>query len=120
MYVYVMPSLENRVPDDDGKSLTRRAKRGQVVISLARAMEPGAMALRLRRCAVEMSEIAQDAGAPTSDRISAAKALVGVQAQLLDLIGWTKRPASAPGNKRAQVLVDVSPGFEPPPDLRNV
>jgi hypothetical protein len=105
-----MPSLENRVPDEDGKSLTRRAKRGQVVIALARAMEPGAMALRLRRCAVEMSELAQDAGSPAPDRIAAAKALVSVQSQLLDLIGWTKRPASTPGGKRSQVLVDVSPG----------
>jgi hypothetical protein len=112
-----MPSLENRVPDEDGKSLTRRARRGQVVIALARAVEPGAMALRLRRCAVEMSELAQDAGAPAADRVSAAKALVSVQAQLLDLIGWTKRPASAPGNKRSQVLVDVSPSGPTPADL---
>lgn len=105
-----MPSLENRVPDEDGKSLTRRARRGQVVIALARAVEPGAMALRLRRCAVEMSELAQDAGAPAADRVSAAKALVSVQAQLLDLIGWTKRPASAPGGKRQAPMLDVSPG----------
>jgi hypothetical protein len=112
-----MPSLENRVPDEDGKSLTRRARRGQVVIALARAMEPGAMALRLRRCAVEMSELAQDAGAPAQDRISAAKALVSVQAQLLDLIGWTKRPASSPGGKRQAVLVDVSPSGPTPADL---
>ena len=91
-----------------------------MVIALARAVEPGAMALRLRRCAVEMSELAQDAGSPAPDRIAAAKALVSVQSQLLDLIGWTKRPASAPGGKRSQVLVDVSPGFEPPPDLPNV
>jgi hypothetical protein len=112
-----MPALEKRVPEVDGKSLTRRARRGEVVIALARAMEPGAMALRLRRCAVEMSELAQDAGAPAQDRISAAKALVSVQAQLLDLIGWTKRPASSPGNKRAQVLVDVSPSGPTPADL---
>ena len=81
-----------------------------MVITLARAVEPGAMALRLRRCAVEMSEIAQDANAPAPDRISAAKALVSVQAQLLDLIGWTKRPASTPGNKRQAPMLDVSPG----------
>ena len=84
-----------------------------MVIALARAVEPGAMALRLRRCAVEMSELAQDAGAPAADRVSAAKALVSVQAQLLDLIGWTKRP----GGKRAHVLVDVSPSGPTPADL---
>ena len=114
-----MPALENRVPEVDGKSLTRRARRGQVVLSLARAMEPGAMALRLRRCAVEMSELAQDASAPAQDRIAATRSLVAVQAQLLDLIGWTKRPASMPGGKRAPVLVDVSPASAPP-DLPNV
>ena len=88
-----------------------------MVIALARAVEPGAMALRLRRCAVEMSELAQDAGAPAADRVSAAKALVSVQAQLLDLIGWTKRPAASPGGKRAHVLVDVSPSGPTPADL---
>jgi hypothetical protein len=112
-----MPSLENRVPNDDGKSLTRRAKRGEVVIALARAMEPGAMALRLRRCAVEMSDLAQDAGAPAADRVAAARALVSIQGQLLDLIGWTKRPASAPGKGRPSApMLDVSP-VGPPPDL---
>jgi len=92
------------------------------VISLARAMEPGAMALRLRRCAVEMSELAQDAGAPAQDRIAAARALVSVQGQLLDLIGWTKRPANQGSGKRSghQVLLDVSPGISTPPDLPNV
>jgi hypothetical protein len=73
------------------------------------------MALRLRRCAVEMSELAQDAGAPAADRVAAARALVSVQSQLLDLIGWSKRPASSPGGKRQAVLVDVSPSG--PPDL---
>ena len=115
-----MSALENKLPEMDGRSLNRREGRSQAVLSLARAMEPGAMALRLRRCAVEMSELAQDAGAPAADRISAAKALVSVQAQLLDLIGWTKRPASAPGGKRTQVLVDVSPSGPTPADLDNV
>lgn len=92
-----------------------------MVIALARAMEPGAMALRLRRCAVEMSELAQDAGAPAPDRIAAARALVSVQGQLLDLIGWTKRPANQGGGKRSGHLVlDVSPGISTPPDLPNV
>ena len=80
------------------------------VLSVAMATMPGQMVLRLRRVAADMGELATDSNATAPDRISAAKALVGVQAQLLDLIGWTKRPASAPGGKRAQVLVDVSPG----------
>lgn len=88
------------------------------VLSVARATMPGQMVLRLRRVAADMGELATDPTAPAPDRISAAKALVGVQSQLLDLIGWTKRPASAPGGKgRSQVLLDVSPGISTPPDL---
>jgi hypothetical protein len=112
-----MPALENKLPEVDGRSLNRREGRSQVVLSLARAMEPGMMALRLRRCAVDMAELAQDAGSPASDRIAAARALVSVQSQLLDLIGWTKRPASSPGGKRQAVLVDVSPSGPTPADL---
>lgn len=89
------------------------------VLSVARVTMPGQMVLRLRRVAADMGELATDATTPASDRISAAKALVSVQAQLLDLIGWTKRPASSPGGKRAQVLVDVSPGANLP-DQDNV
>ena len=90
------------------------------VLSVARATMPGQMVLRLRRVAADMGELATDAGAPAQDRIAAARSLVAVQAQLLDLIGWTKRPASTPGNKRSQVLVDVSPSASAPPDLPNV
>jgi len=110
-----MPALENKLPEVDGRSLNRREGRSQVVLSLARAMEPGMMALRLRRCAVDMAEIAQDAGSPAPDRIAAAKALVAVQAQIMEVIGWTKRPASAPGGKRPTPMLDVSPSG--PPDL---
>ena len=90
------------------------------VLSVARATMPGQMVLRLRRVAADMGELATDATAPAPDRISAAKALVSVQAQLLDLIGWTKRPASSPGGKRTQVLVDVSPSGPTPADLDKV
>ena len=105
-----MPRLEKIGPDLKPGALERRGARMGTVLSVARATMPGQMVLRLRRVAADMGELATDSNAPAPDRISAAKALVGVQAQLLDLIGWTKRPASAPGGKRAQVLVDVSPG----------
>ena len=86
------------------------------VLSVARATMPGQMVLRLRRVAADMGELATDPTAPAPDRISAAKALVSVQGQLLDLIGWTKRPANQGSGKRpAQVLLDVSPGSPPPP-----
>lgn len=91
------------------------------VLSVARATMPGQMVLRLRRVAADMGELATDLAAPAQDRIAAARALVSVQGQLLDLIGWTKRPANQGSGKRSGHLVlDVSPGFQPPPDLPNV
>ena len=116
MYVYVMPALENKLPEMDGRSLNRREGRSQAVLSLARAMEPGMMALRLRRCAVDMAELAQDAGSPAPDRIAAAKALVAIQAQMMEVIGWSKRPAAAGKGKPTAPMLDVSPGSPDLPD----
>ena len=100
---------------EDGKSLTRRARRSGVALALARASEPGQMALRLRRSARDMEDLASDPNLPASDRIAATKALVSVQAQMLELIGWTKRPASAAGGKRPTApILDVSPSAAPP------
>lgn len=102
---------------EDGKSLTRRARRSGVALALARASEPGQMALRLRRSARDMEDLASDPNLSAADRIAATKALVSVQAQMLELIGWTKRPASAAGGKRPSApILDVSPAG-PPPDL---
>ena len=100
---------------EDGKSLTRRARRSGVALALARASEPGQMALRLRRSARDMEDLASDTNLPAADRIAATKALVSVQAQMLELIGWTKRPASASGGKRPSApILDVSPSAAPP------
>jgi hypothetical protein len=77
-------------------------------------MEPGMIALRLRRCAVDMAELAQDAGSPAPDRIAAAKALVAIQAQMMEVIGWSKRPAAAGKSKPTAPMLDVSPGSELP------
>ena len=100
---------------EDGKSLTRRARRSGVALALARASEPGQMALRLRRSARDMEDLASDPSLPAADRIAATKALVSVQAQMLELIGWTKRPASAAGGKRPSApILDVSPSAAPP------
>ncbi len=74
------------------------------------------MVLRLRRMASDLGDLACDAAAPADERISAAKAMVTVQDQLIDLLGIPRRPASASGSKRQAVLVDVSPSG-PPADL---
>lgn len=111
-----MPRLEKIDPDLKPGSLERRGARMGTVLSVARTTMPGQMVLRLRRVAADMGELATDPTAPAPDRISAAKALVSVQGQLLDLIGWTKRPANQGSGKRSGHLVlDVSPGSPPPP-----
>jgi hypothetical protein len=114
-----MPRLEKIDPNLKPGALERRGARMGTVLSVARATMPGQMVLRLRRVAADMGELATDSNAPAPDRISAAKALVGVQAQLLDLIGWSKRPASSPGNKRQAPMLDVSPGSPNLPDLES-
>ena len=67
------------------------------------------MVLRLRRVAGDLSDIAQDPASPTPDRISAAKAMVSVQDQLLDLLAIPKRPAAAGKGKASAPMLDVSP-----------
>jgi hypothetical protein len=110
----VMPSLEKATPDVTPKSLAMREHRTGTILSVARATLPAQMVLRLRRVAGDLSDIAQDPAAPAQDRISAAKAMVSVQDQLLDLLGIPKRPAAAGKGKPSTLMLDVSP---PPPDL---
>ena len=70
-----------------------------------KATQPAQIGMRLRRVADKMGALALDASLPTDERISAAKAMMDAQAQLLDVIGWPKRP-QAPA---------VKPGRLPPP-----
>ena len=112
-----MPVLEKSYPAMDGKSLSRRAARSGVVLSLARASLPGQMVLRLRRMAADLGDLACDNSAPAENRIAAAKAVVSVQDQLIDLLGIPRRPAAAGKGKPSAPMLDVSPGSVPPPDL---
>ena len=104
-----MPIMEKSYPNTDGRSLSRREGRSQVVITLARATLPGQMVLRLRRVAEDMSNLAQDPASPADERISAAKAMVTVQDQLIDLLGIPRRPAAAGKGKASAPMLDVSP-----------
>jgi hypothetical protein len=70
-------------------------------------------------CKRELDTVHAEAVAPGLDpahRASLVGAAVKLREQLMDLLAMPKRPASSPGNKRAQVLVDVSPSG-PPADL---
>lgn len=112
-----MPTLENKLPEANHRTLTRRAARSQAVIGIARATLPGQMVLRLRRSAERMADLVEDPTAPAPDRIAAARAMVTVQDQLIDLLGIPRRPAAAGKGKPSAPMLDVSPGVAAPPDL---
>ena len=105
----VMPSLEKATPEVSPKSLSMREARTGTILSVARATLPAQMVLRLRRVAGDLGDLAQDPAAPAPDRISAAKAMVTVQDQLIDLLGIPKRPAAAGKGKPSAPMLDVSP-----------
>lgn len=76
------------------------------------------MVLRLRRSAERMADLVEDVTAPAPDRISAAKAMVSLQDQLIDLLAIPRRPAASGSGKRPSApMLDVSPGPSVPPDL---
>jgi hypothetical protein len=75
------------------------------------------MVLRLRRVAGDLGDIAENAAAPAEERISAAKAMVSVQDQLIDLLGIPRRPAASGKGKSSATILDVSPAGPIPPDL---
>jgi hypothetical protein len=56
-----------------------------------------------------MSEIAEDPNSPAPDRISAAKAMVSLQDQLMDLLAIPRRPAASSGKGKSSIPIDISP-----------
>jgi hypothetical protein len=112
----VMPTLENKLPEVNHRTLTRRAARSQAVVGIARATLPGQMVLRLRRSAETMGELVENPAAPAEERIAAARAMVTLQDQLIDLLGIPRRPASAAAGKGkpSAPILDVSPSAAPP------
>jgi hypothetical protein len=95
----------------------REARTG-TILSVARATLPAQMVLRLRRMAADLGDLACDGAATNPDRIAAARAVVSVQDQLMDLLAIPKRPASAAGKgKPTAPMLDVSPGSPDLPDL---
>lgn len=67
------------------------------------------MVLRLRRMAADLGDLACDGSAPAPDRIAAARAVVSVQEQLIDLLGIPKRPAAGSGKGKLSAPIDISP-----------
>jgi len=58
-----------------------------------------------------MGDVAVDEEKPLEDRVAAAKVMMDAQAQLLDVIGWPKRPSPPPVKAgRLPPPVDITPG----------
>ena len=65
-----------------------------------------------------MADLVEDVTAPAPDRISAAKAMVSLQDQLIDLLGIPRRPAATGGKRPSAPTLDISPAAPlPPPDI---
>mgnify|MGYP006982882586 CR=1 FL=1 len=109
-----MPSLDKATPEVTPQSLRARENRTGTVLAVSRATLPAQMVLRLRRMAADLGELACDKVSPAEDRIAAAKAVVSVQDQLIDLLGIPRRPAAAGRGKLSAPILDVSPGPIPP------
>jgi hypothetical protein len=100
-----MASLEQCVTQEHRNALGVREKRQGNVLKAVRGTQPAQIAMRLRRVAMNMGKLVDNEELPVSERVAAAKAMMEAQAQLLDVIGWPKRPTPAP----------VKPGRLPPP-----
>ncbi len=109
-----MPSLDKATPEVTPQSLRARENRTGTVLAVSRATLPAQMVLRLRRMAADLGDIAENPAAPADERISAAKAVVSVQDQLIDLLGIPRRPAAAGKGKPTAPILDVSPSAAPP------
>ncbi len=109
-----MPSLDKATPEVTPQSLRARENRTGTVLAVSRATLPAQMVLRLRRMAADLGGIAENPAAPADERISAAKAVVSVQDQLIDLLGIPRRPAAAGKGKASAPILDVSPSAAPP------
>lgn len=69
--------------------------------------------------AADLGDLACNGSAPAPDRIAAARAVVSVQEQLIDLLAIPKRPAAANGKGKSSTPIDISPAtvVHTPPDL---
>ena len=115
-----MPSLDTATPEVTPKSLRAREGRTGTILAISRATLPAQMVLRLRRMAADLGDLACDGAAPAPDRIAAARAVVSVQDQLIDLLGIPRRPAAGNGKGRSSIPIDVGPATvvaAAPPDL---
>jgi len=101
-----MPSFEKEPPELTRKGLIRRRERAQRAIVVVRETMPAEMAMNLRREARALHRDIMEA-ADLDSRAKAVSAAVAIRSQLLDVIGYPKRPASAPMKPGGRPLIPV-------------
>jgi hypothetical protein len=99
-----MPALRDALTGLDRNSLQKRTQRQEQVLKIVRSTSPAQIAMHLRAEERELHKLALSAESD-ADKIAAVEAGLKVRAQMLDLIGWPKRPTPAP----------TKPGRLPPP-----
>ena len=101
-----MPSFEKEPPELTRKGLQRRRDRSMRALVVVRETMPAEMAMNLRREARALHRDIMEA--PDLDsRAKAVSAAVAIRSQLLDVISWPKRPASAPHKPGSRPLIPV-------------
>ena len=108
-----MAALEKRVTTQNRNGIQQRAERQQRVVAVLRATQPAQMLLHLRReeRTLHRQMLQADKEADTQTLCSLVSAAATTRNQILDLISWPKRPASAahkPGS-RPLIPVDAMP-----------
>lgn len=108
-----MAALENRVTTANRNRMAQRADRQQRVIGVLRSTQPAQMLLHLRReeRTLHRRMLQADKEADTQALCSLVSAAAATRNQILDLISWPKRPASAPHKlgQRPLIPVDAMP-----------
>jgi hypothetical protein len=104
-----VPALHDALTGLDRNSLQRRAQRQEKVLRVVKMTSPAQIAMHLRAEERELHKLAMGAGTD-GDKIAAIEAGLKVRAQMLDLIGWPKRP-TAPVAKggRPSLPIDLLP-----------
>ena len=105
-----MPVIEKHAPQLSRKSLASRIERGNRVMTALRQTLPAQLAMNLRREARALHEAAIHADT-VDDKVRLIGAACQARSQLLDLLHYPKRPASAahkPGS-RPLIPVDAMP-----------
>ena len=87
------------------KQLTRREDRAGRTLLVLRKSEPAYAALRARKIASRMYELAIDPAQDAKVRVDASRTMLACQDQLLDILGHPKRPACPPSKSGPTIPV---------------